>query len=100
MDQLFNRLLRAVVPEGVSFSREQTHAVLASYLGWSLDAFDFFLLVFVMKDVAGEFGTDVKTVAWAILLTLAFRPVGAFLLGRAADRFGRRPTLVVDVLLF
>jgi len=92
--------LAAVWPSGVVLTREQTHAVVASYLGWSLDAFDFFLFVFVMKDVANEFGTDVTTVSWAILLTLAFRPLGAFIFGRAADRWGRRPTLMVDIVLF
>jgi SHS family lactate transporter-like MFS transporter len=100
LDRIFNRILSYVAPAGVSFSREQTHAVVASYLGWTLDAFDFFLLVFVMKDVANEFGTDIKTVAVAVTLTLAMRPIGAFIFGRAADRFGRRPTLIVDVLLF
>jgi SHS family lactate transporter-like MFS transporter len=82
------------------WSSAQKHVVIASYLGWTLDAFDFFLLVFVMKDVAAEFGTNVPTVAWAIALTLACRPIGAFIFGRAADRWGRRPTLMVDVLLF
>ena len=76
LEKIFNRLLRPVLPAGVEFNRQQSHAVLASYLGWTLDAFDFFLLVFVMKDVAHEFNTDVKTVAWAVTLTLALRPVG------------------------
>ena len=74
--------------------------VLAGYLGWTPDAFDFFLMVFVLKDIAAEFGVAVGTVTWAITLTLALRPVGAFVFGRAADRFGRRPTLMVDVLLY
>ena len=100
MDGIFNRLIAYAVPAGVTLNREQKHAILASYLGWTLDAFDFFLLVFVMKDVAKEFDTDVKAVAWAVTLTLALRPVGAFIFGRAADRFGRRPTLIVDILLF
>src|SRR5579872_4861340 len=78
----------------------QKHVVAASFLGWSLDAFDFFLLVFVLKDIAAEFHTDIPTVSYAILLTLAMRPVGAFIFGRAADRFGRRPTLMVDILLY
>jgi MFS transporter, SHS family, lactate transporter len=82
------------------WTSEQKHVVAASFLGWSLDAFDFFLLVFVLKDIAQEFGTDVSNVTIAILLTLAMRPVGAFLFGRAADRWGRRPTLMVDVLLY
>jgi SHS family lactate transporter-like MFS transporter len=82
------------------WSSEQKHVVAASFLGWSLDAFDFFLLVFVLKDIAQEFNTEISDVTYAILLTLAMRPIGAFLFGRAADRWGRRPTLMVDVLLY
>src|SRR5215831_20117040 len=81
-------------------SPKQRSVVLASYLGWTLDAFDFFLLVFVLKDIAAEFSTDIKTVSVAIVLTLAARPVGALLFGLAADRYGRRPTLMVDIVLF
>jgi SHS family lactate transporter-like MFS transporter len=82
------------------WTREQKHVVAASFLGWSLDAFDFFLLVFVLKDIAAEFQTDISDVTLAILLTLAMRPVGAFIFGRAADRWGRRPTLMVNILLY
>jgi MFS transporter, SHS family, lactate transporter len=82
------------------WTSEQKHVVAASFLGWTLDAFDFFLMVFVLKDIASEFQTDVTEVTVAILLTLAMRPIGAFLFGRAADRWGRRPTLMVDVLLY
>ncbi len=78
----------------------QRSVVIASFLGWTLDAFDFFLMVFVLKDIAQEFGVAISDVTFAILLTLAMRPVGAFLFGRAADRWGRRPTLMVDVLLY
>jgi SHS family lactate transporter-like MFS transporter len=78
----------------------QRKVVVASFLGWTLDAFDFFLLVFVLKDIAHDFGSDIADVTVAILLTLAMRPIGAFLFGRAADRWGRRPTLMVDVLLY
>ena len=84
----------------VGWTSEQRSVVIASFLGWSLDAFDFFLLVFVIGDIAREFGVDISAVTFAILLTLAMRPVGAFLFGRAADRWGRRPTLMVDVLLY
>ena len=86
-------LLRSLTPN-------QRGAVIASYLGWTLDAFDFFILVFVLKDVAQEFHTGVETVTYAIFLTLAARPVGALLFGLAADRYGRRVTLMVDILLF
>jgi len=72
----------------------------AAFLGWSLDAFDYFLLVFVLKDIATEFNTDISNVTIAILLTLAMRPLGAFLFGRAADRWGRRPTLMANVALY
>jgi SHS family lactate transporter-like MFS transporter len=78
----------------------QRSVVTASFLGWSLDAFDFFLLVFVLKDVAAEFGVEKKHVAVAIMLTLACRPLGAFIFGRLADRFGRRPILMLDVGLY
>jgi MFS transporter, SHS family, lactate transporter len=60
----------------------QRHVVTATFLGWTLDAFDFFLLVFVLKDIAAEFHTDISDVTFAILLTLAMRPVGAFIFGR------------------
>ena len=79
---------------------KQRSVILASYLGWTLDAFDFFLLVFVLRDIAAEFGTDIKAVSVAIVLTLAARPLGALLFGLAADRYGRRPTLMVDILCY
>jgi SHS family lactate transporter-like MFS transporter len=82
------------------WTSDQKHVVAASFLGWTLDAFDFFLLVFVIKDIATEFGTQITNVTFAILLTLAMRPIGAYIFGRAADRWGRRPTLLVDVLLY
>jgi MFS transporter, SHS family, lactate transporter len=82
------------------WTSEQKHVVAASFLGWTLDAFDFFLLVFVLKDIAQEFNTQIAAVTFAILLTLAMRPIGAYVFGRAADRWGRRPTLMIDVLLY
>src|SRR5271155_4346523 len=82
------------------WTSDQKHVVAASFLGWTLDAFDFFLLVFVLRDIATEFHTDITNVTYAILLTLAMRPIGAYIFGRAADRWGRRPTLMVDVLLY
>jgi SHS family lactate transporter-like MFS transporter len=82
------------------WTSKQKHVVAATFLGWSLDAFDFFLMVFVLKDIAQEFQTEITNVTIAILLTLAMRPIGAYIFGRAADRWGRRPTLMVNVLLF
>jgi SHS family lactate transporter-like MFS transporter len=79
---------------------EQKSVVWASVLGWTLDAFDFFLFVFVLKDVAHDFNVPIANVAVAIMLTLAARPIGALLFGRAADRFGRRPTLMVDIVMY
>jgi SHS family lactate transporter-like MFS transporter len=80
--------------------KQQRNAVIASFLGWCLDAFDFFILVFVIKDIAHDFGSAVKDVAFAITLTLAMRPVGALIFGLMADRYGRRPTLMVDILCY
>jgi len=81
-------------------SGQQIHVVLAAYLGWTLDAFDFFIMVFVLREIAATFGTPISGVAFAITLTLACRAVGAVLFGRLADRFGRRPTLMANVLCY
>ncbi len=78
----------------------QRRAFTAAYLGWTLDAFDYFLLVVVLRHVAGTFHTDVKAVSYGLFLTLAMRPVGALLFGHLADRFGRRPALTASILLF
>jgi len=82
------------------WTKEQRSVVVAAFMGWMLDAFDFFLMVFVFRDIAMEFGTDIPAVAFAVVLTLALRPIGAFIFGRAADRYGRRPTLMVDILCY
>jgi MFS transporter, SHS family, lactate transporter len=78
----------------------QRKVVFASFLGWTLDAFDYFLLVFVLPDVARTFDVGVAEVAFSLTLTLAMRPVGALIFGRLADKFGRRPVLMVDIVLF
>jgi SHS family lactate transporter-like MFS transporter len=78
----------------------QRNTFVACFLGWSLDAFDFFILTFCVSAIAAQFHTKVSEVAEAIFITLAFRPVGAFLFGLMADRFGRRPTLMVDIIAY
>jgi SHS family lactate transporter-like MFS transporter len=81
-------------------SGRQVHVVAAAYLGWTLDAFDFFIMAFVLREVAATFSAPIGSVAFAITLTLACRAIGAVFFGRLADRFGRRPTLMVNVLCY
>ena len=78
----------------------QRNTFVACFLGWSLDAFDFFILTFCVSAIAGQFQAKVSAVAEAIFLTLAMRPVGAFLFGLMADRYGRRLTLMVDIIAY
>jgi len=84
----------------MNWTRAQINVVIAAYLGWTLDAFDFFLMVFVLKDIAAEFNTGIPDVALAITLTLAARPLGALIFGKLADKYGRRPTLMLDIGLY
>ena len=79
---------------------DQRRTVVACFLGWTLDAFDFFVLLFVLTDIAKEFGRSVPFMTMALTLTLAFRVVGALIFGRLADRFGRKPVLLINILLF
>ena len=72
----------------------------ASFLGWTLDAFDFFILVFVLPNVARDFGKDIPALALTITVTLAFRPVGALIFGLLADRYGRRLPLMIDLVFY
>ncbi|WP_241579285.1 MFS transporter [Rosenbergiella nectarea] len=78
----------------------QRNVATASFLSWMLDAFDFFILVFVLSDLAGYFNTSVTDISVAIMLTLAVRPVGALIFGRLAEKYGRRPILMFNVALF
>nr|WP_166180013.1 MFS transporter [Altererythrobacter segetis] len=78
----------------------QKTAIWASYLGWMLDAFDFFLLVFMIKAIGEEFGASIEQVSEALFLTLAARPLGALVFGWLGDRFGRRPVLMLVIALF
>jgi SHS family lactate transporter-like MFS transporter len=75
-------------------------AVLASFLGWTLDAFDFFLVVMCLTRIAADFHVPDKSIAWSLTVTLAFRPLGALLFGLLADRYGRRVPLMLDLVFF
>ncbi len=80
--------------------RQQAHAVTASFLGWTLDAFDFFVVVFLVDTLATNFHVSKTLIVATITATLAFRPLGAVLFGILADRYGRRVPLMADVLFF
>ena len=89
------------VPVESSLSRsDAAHTLTASFLGWTLDAFDFFVLVFVLPAIAVEFHRSVADVAFTITATLATRPLGALLFGWLADRYGRRRPLMADIIFF
>ena len=83
-----------------SLDRNQRNTFFACFLGWALDAFDFFLLTFVVVPMAGDFGTSIAKLSYAITLTLAMRPVGAFIFGLLGDRFGRRIPLMIDIIFY
>src|SRR6266568_4622454 len=80
--------------------RDNWNAVLASTIGWTLDSFDYFVVVMVLTEIAKDFGRTNAEVALTITITLAFRPLGAFLFGLMADRYGRRKPLMIDVVAF
>lgn len=75
-------------------------AVFASFLGWTLDAFDFFLVVMCLTAIAEEFHQTDKAIAATLTVTLAFRPLGAVLFGLLADRYGRRIPLMIDLIFY
>jgi SHS family lactate transporter-like MFS transporter len=89
-----------ILDDLAALNRDQRATFIASVLGWTLDAFDFFLMMFVVKAVAKDFHAEKETVLWAVTLTLMFRPLGALFFGRLADRYGRRPILMANILLF
>ncbi len=75
-------------------------ALFAGFLGWTLDAFDFFLVVVTLTAIAKEFHKTDKEIALSLALTLGFRPVGAFIFGLLADRYGRRLPLMIDLVFY
>lgn len=84
----------------LNWTSTQRNVAFASFASWTLDAFDFFILVFVLSDIAANFHTEISDVSLAIMLTLAVRPIGALLFGRLAERYGRRPILMTNIIIF
>jgi len=80
--------------------RNQRNAVIASFLGWTFDAFDFFLLTFLITDIAKAFGESRPNVAFSLTVTLAMRPVGALIFGVMADRYGRRLPMTINIVFY
>src|SRR5438045_7530197 len=83
-----------------SLSRVQRNTVIACFLGWTLDALDFFLLTFVFAPVAHDFGRTIPQITFAITIALMLRPVGAFIFGWLGDKFGRRIPLMADIIFY
>ena len=75
-------------------------AVLAGFLGWTMDAFDYFLVVYCLTAIGREFHVTDAAMALSLTLTLAFRPVGAFFFGLLADRYGRRLPLILNLVFY
>jgi SHS family lactate transporter-like MFS transporter len=97
-------LARGSMPQTVAMTKadraNQRNAVLAGFLGWTFDAFDFFVLTLVIDDVARSFGRSRPDIALALTLALAMRPVGAIIFGLLADRYGRRLPLMLNVIFY
>ncbi|CAI9121186.1 MFS transporter [Brytella acorum] len=89
-------------PNAVTAHDETTarHVIAASFLGWTLDACDFFIVLFTLDNVAKSFGASIETILLAPTLTLVTRPIGAFLCGRAADKYGRKPVMIATIVIF
>ena len=81
-------------------SRAQRHTFFASLGGWALDAFDFFIFILCLTAISDDFHTEVSAVAVGISLTLAMRPVGALVFGWLAEKYGRRPILMMNVVSY
>src|SRR5438132_2787992 len=81
-------------------NRDQRNTFIACFLGWALDALDFFLVTFVLGPIAHNFGRTIEQVTFAITITLMMRPLGAFIFGWLGDRFGRRVPLMIDIVFY
>jgi SHS family lactate transporter-like MFS transporter len=92
--------LMSVLDDFRRLTRAQRHTFVAAFLGWTMDSLDYFILILCAPAIASEFHTRPSAVMSAVFLTLAFRPVGAVVFGMLADRYGRRPVLMANILSF
>src|SRR4029077_3841117 len=90
----------ASAKHSVTDRANQRNALIAGFLGWTLDAFDFFVLTYVLNDVARDFHRTRPDIALTLTASLAMRPVGALIFGLLADRYGRRLPLMLDVVFY
>src|ERR687885_2994121 len=90
----------ASTPPRAPLTADQRNSFVAAFLGWTMDAFDYFLVVLVYAEIAKDFGVPLTQMAFLTTVTLVMRPVGAFLFGLWADRVGRRTPLIVDVCFY
>src|SRR5690242_84382 len=95
-----DRLQKGQLSQLRSLTAVQRNTFAACFLGWTLDAFDYFLLTLCLTSIAASYHVGIKSVAEAIFWTLAMRPVGAFIFGLMAERYGRRPTLMLNIVSF
>jgi MFS transporter, SHS family, lactate transporter len=100
MSSSFVDHFRSVRQNFSALTGTQRHTFLAAFLGWTMDSLDFFILTFCVSAIAKEFHTQNSAVFGAVFLTQMFRPVGALLFGMLADRYGRRPVLMANILSF
>src|SRR5580692_7565191 len=80
--------------------RDEFHAISASFLGWTLDAFDYFVVVFLIDTLASAFGVSKTAIVTSLTVTLVMRPIGALLFGLLSDRYGRRIPLMANIIFF
>ena len=92
--------LNALVTTEKETRRNQNNAVLAGFLGWTLDAFDFFILTFVLATVATDFNKTIPEMALTLTASLAMRPLGALIFGLMADRYGRKGPLMITIIFY
>src|SRR4051794_23069335 len=90
----------AALPDKGRLRPDQRNAFVAAFLGWTMDAFDYFLVVLVYAEIAKDFGVSLERMAFLTTVTLVMRPVGALIFGVWADRVGRRIPLMVDVAFY